>query len=185
DYYSLFAFFNQTPVDGGGGNPQSPPAMDAPTSEMTERLAGIETTIAAATKELTDFEGTLFPREANQNAADSPAAAKLPDPIKAVLRVAPGERNKDQLAQLEKHFEKENSEYFQKLKTVRTQLEERENVRRSVPRVMVMEDMPTQRKTFMLDKGLYDKPQEEVTAATPVSLPSLATSAKPSRLGLA
>jgi hypothetical protein len=185
DYYSLFAFFNQTPVDGGGGNPQSPPAMDAPTSEMTERLAGIETTIAAATKELTDFEGTLFPREANQNAADSPAAAKLPDPIKAVLRIAPGDRNKDQLAQLEKHFEKENSEYFQKLKTVRSQLEERENVRRSVPRVMVMEDMPTLRKTFMLDKGLYDKPQEEVTAATPVSLPALSTSAKPNRLGLA
>lgn len=185
DYYSLFAFFNQTPVDGGGGNPQSPPAMDAPTAEMTERLARLEQSIAAATKELADLEAKLFPHEPNQNAADSPAAAKLPDAIKAVLRVAVAQRNKDQLAQLEKHFEKENAAYVQKLKGVRGQLEERENVRRSIPRVMVMEDMPTARKTFMLDKGLYDKPQEEVTAATPVSLPGLPAEQSRNRLALA
>jgi len=41
---------------------------------MTERLALLEQNIAAASKDLTDFETALFPREANQNAADSPAA---------------------------------------------------------------------------------------------------------------
>ncbi len=185
DYYSLFAFFNQTPVDGGGGNPQSPPAMDAPTAEMTERLARLEESIAAATKELSDFETTLFPREANQNPADSPAAAKLPDGIKAMLRIATGQRNKDQLLQLEKEWEKENPDYASKIKALRTASEERDNVRKSVPRVMVMEDMPTPRKTFMLDKGLYDKPQDEVTAATPVSLPGLAAETPRNRLALA
>jgi hypothetical protein len=185
DYYSLFAFFNQTPVDGGGGNPQSPPAMDVPTAEMTERLVRLEQPVATATKELTDFETALFPRDANQNAADSSVAAKLPDGIKAVLRVAIPQRNKDQLVQLEKQWEKENADYFQKLRALRTAIEERDNVRRSIPRVMVMEDMPTPRKTFMLDKGLYDKPQEEVTAATPVSLPTLSPDAPRNRLALA
>jgi hypothetical protein len=173
DYYSLFAFFNQTPVDGGGGNPQSPPAIDIPTAEMTEQIARLEQSIAAATKELADFEAALFPRDANQTSADSPAAAKLPDAIKAVLRVAVPQRNKDQLLQLERQWEKENGEYVQNLQKVRTAIEQRDNVRKSIPRVMVMEDMPTLRKTFMLDKGLYDKPQEEVAAATPVSLPPL------------
>ena len=185
DYYSLFAFFNQTPVDGGGGNPQSPPAIDAPTAQMTERLQQLEGTISAATKELTDFETAIFPREANQNAADSPAAAKLPDGIKAVLRVAITQRNRDQLLQLEKQWEKENVDYVSKLKTLRAAIEERDNLRKSIPRVMVMEDMPTPRKTFMLDKGLYDKPQAEVTAATPVSLPSLPADAPKNRLALA
>jgi hypothetical protein len=185
DYYSLFAFFNQTPVDGGGGNPQSPPAMDAPTALMTERLVLLEQTVAAASKELIDFETALFPREANQNAADSPAAAKLPDGIKAVLRVAIPQRNKDQLLQLEKQWEKENADYVSKLKTLRAAIEERDNVRKSIPRVMVMEDMPTPRKTFVLDKGLYDKPQDEVTAATPVSLPGLSAESPRNRLALA
>ncbi len=185
DYYSLFAFFNQTPVDGGGGNPQSPPAMDAPTAEMRERLARSDETIGSLTKDLVDFETALFPREANQNAADSPAAATLLDGIKAVLRVAIAQRNKDQLLQLEKQWEKENADYALKLRTLRTAIEERDNVRKSIPRVMVMEDMPTPRKTFMLDKGLYDKPQEEVTAATPVSLPPLPVEAPRNRLALA
>ena len=173
DYYSLFAFFNQTPVDGGGGNPQSPPVMDVPTAEVTERLARLEETVAAATKELVEFEVVLFPREPNQTAADSPAAEKLPDAIKAVLRIAAAQRNKDQLQQLEKHWEKENAEYVKKIQKMRSGIEARDNVKKSIPRVMVMEDMPTPRKTFMLDKGLYDKPQEEVTAATPASLPPL------------
>jgi hypothetical protein len=185
DYYSLFAFFNQTPVDGGGGNPQSPPAMDVPTPEMTERLGKLEESIAATAKELADFEAVLFPRETNQNAADSPAAAKLPDGIKAVLRIAAPQRNKDQLSQLEKQWEKENADYLAKLRSMRTALEERDNVKRSIPRVMVMEDMPTPRKTFMLDKGLYDKQQTEVSAATPVSLPPLPADASRNRLGLA
>ncbi|HUF63650.1 MAG TPA: PSD1 and planctomycete cytochrome C domain-containing protein [Verrucomicrobiales bacterium] len=30
DYYRLFAFFNQTPVDGSGGNPQTPPVLEVP-----------------------------------------------------------------------------------------------------------------------------------------------------------
>jgi hypothetical protein len=185
DYYSLFAFFNQTPVDGGGGNPQSPPAMDIPTPEVTERLVRLEQSVATATRELTNFETALFPREANQNTADSSVAAKLPDGIKAVLRVAAPQRNKDQLVQLEKQWEKENADYFQKLRSLRTAIEERDNVRRSIPRVMVMEDMPTPRKTFMLDKGLYDKPQDEVTAATPISLPPLPAESPHNRLALA
>lgn len=41
DYYSLFAFFNQTPVDGSGGNAQTKPVLAVPSSEqrlLRERL---------------------------------------------------------------------------------------------------------------------------------------------------
>lgn len=42
DYYSLMAFFNQTPVDGSGGDPQTPPVLAVPDEaqrQVQERLA--------------------------------------------------------------------------------------------------------------------------------------------------
>ena len=32
EYFGLFAFFNQTPINGGGGDPQMAPNMPAPAS---------------------------------------------------------------------------------------------------------------------------------------------------------
>lgn len=37
DYYQLSAYFNQTPVDGSGGNPQTPPTIPWPTREQAEQ----------------------------------------------------------------------------------------------------------------------------------------------------
>ena len=42
DYYRLFAFFNQTPVDGGGGNPQTPPVLDTPDQQQLAPVKEIE-----------------------------------------------------------------------------------------------------------------------------------------------
>ena len=97
DYYGLFAFFNQTPVTGGGGDPQTAPNLEIPTS-----------------------------------------AAEPADP-KAARRV----------------------------------------------RVMVMEDMPKPRKTFLLGRGQYNKPGVEVAAAVPAKLPPLPAGLPANRLGLA
>lgn len=59
DYYSLSAFFNQTPVDGAGGNPQTPPILEAPDREQRQQvteveaeLAGLKQTIEQKAKEL-------------------------------------------------------------------------------------------------------------------------------------
>lgn len=75
EYFGQFAFFNQTPVDGGGGNPATPPVIGWP-----------------------DDEGV---------------------------------------------------------------------------KVMVMQDRKTRRKTFRLDRGLYDQRREEVAASVPTILPPL------------
>ncbi|MEO0414884.1 MAG: DUF1553 domain-containing protein, partial [Verrucomicrobiota bacterium] len=37
DYFALNAFFNQTPVSGGGGDPQMAPRVDLPTAEQIQR----------------------------------------------------------------------------------------------------------------------------------------------------
>ncbi len=38
DYYRFFAFFNQTPVNGGGGSGQTAPLLEAPTAKQSEQI---------------------------------------------------------------------------------------------------------------------------------------------------
>jgi hypothetical protein len=52
DYFRLFAFFNQTPVNGGGGNPQTPPILAAPTDEQRQRIDGWESQLQGIRDEI-------------------------------------------------------------------------------------------------------------------------------------
>lgn len=184
DYYSLFAFFNQTPVDGGGGNPQTPPVLDVPTEEQKGRLLQLAVAIDSAAAELDAFESTFFSRGEGQSSDQAASAASLPEEIKAALKLPARQRSSAQLQQLEKQWENEAG-YVSQLQKLRRAIDSRNGVQQSIPRVMVMADAPQPRQTFRLDKGLYDKPRDEVSAAVPASLPKLASGAPANRLGLA
>lgn len=62
---------------------------------------------------------------------------------------------------------------------------ERDEVLKDSLTVMVMKDLPEPRQTYILERGLYDKPQQEVTHNVPEALLPLADDALPNRLGLA
>jgi hypothetical protein len=185
DYYSLFAFFNQTPVDGGGGNPQTPPVLEVATPEQRAELTRLTAAARAGADDLDRFERMFFPRGAGQSANLSEKAAKLPDPIKHILRIAASARGAGQLGQLEKQWEKGAPGYVKEIRRLRAAVEARDGFSRSLPRVMVMEDMKKPRTTYMLEKGLYDKHGEVVTANVPGRLPPLPPGAPHNRLGLA
>ncbi len=105
EYYGLFAFFNQTPITGGGGDPQTKPSIDvAP-------------------------EGTPVAIEVLTGSVVGPT--------------------------------------------------------RKLAKVMVMEDQSKPRDTFILTKGLYNKPAEKVPTVVPAVLGSLPKGATPNRLALA
>jgi len=55
----------------------------------------------------------------------------------------------------------------------------------SLPTVMVMEEMPQPRETFVLKRGVYDQRGERVTPGVPASLPPLPADAARNRLGFA
>ena len=55
----------------------------------------------------------------------------------------------------------------------------------SVPTVMVMEELPQPKDTFLLVRGAYDKPGDRVHRSVPESLHPLTAQAPPNRLGLA
>jgi hypothetical protein len=55
----------------------------------------------------------------------------------------------------------------------------------SVPSTMVMSQMPNPRKTFILDRGQYNEPRDEVQPATPRGISNLPPAELTNRLGLA
>ena len=55
----------------------------------------------------------------------------------------------------------------------------------TIPEVMVMAEMETPRDTFLLIRGAYDQPGDQVFAMTPSVLPPLPADAVPTRLSLA
>ncbi len=54
EYYQFFAYFNQTPVTGGGGDPQTAPNLPAPTAAQKQQLERLQTRIAAADKNIAE-----------------------------------------------------------------------------------------------------------------------------------
>lgn len=62
---------------------------------------------------------------------------------------------------------------------------ERKKLDDSIPTVMVMEERPIVRPTFVLKRGAYDAPGEPVSPAVPSFLPPLPGGAPRNRLGLA
>ena len=187
DYFSLFDFFNQTPVDGSGGNPQTPPVLERPTPEQTlERNAANEEHALAST-ELTRIEKELFTTEVGQPLSKSPVAAGLSDELKGILDQPSADRDAAKLKKLlDGIAELKNDAYRQQLEALKKAVDRRNAVNNRIARVMIMADQAERRETFVLDKGLYNKPTEtKVSANTPASLPPLTADAPRNRLGLA
>jgi len=185
EYYQLFAFFNRTPVTGGGGNPQTPPVLETPTSEQQARLKELEQEVELQAAEVSRAEKTSFARPDGKAAAESAQARQLPESIQKALSKPPRERNVQQLSEIEKHFADSDADYAGRVRTLRERVGERDGLRAAIPRVMVMQDTEPTRQTFMLTKGLYNQPGEEVTAGVPAIFTPLASDVAPDRLALA
>ena len=185
EYYQFFAFFDQTPVNGGGGDPQTAPVIEAPTDEQSSQLKQLASAIGAAVAVLEAAEDSLFPPAGDKSAASSNQASQLPDNVKQALKLGVASRNAAQLGDIEKHFEKSAPEYAAQVKQLRQSVDQRESVKKSIARVMIMQDMEKPRQTFMLEKGLYNQPGEEVTANVPSIFPAFPAEVPKNRLALA
>jgi len=185
DYYALNAFFNQTSVTGEGGNPQTKPVVDLTTKDERDRLAALEAGLEPLQEKLEALEQTLFVRPAGETASKAPLAEGLSAEVRQALINVVKKRNADQLGAIAAALAPTQPEYVRQTAALRTAVAERERYARALVRVMVMEDQPTLRKTFVLDRGLYNKPLSEVTASTPAKLPPLPKGVAHDRLALA
>lgn len=101
------------------------------------------------------------------------------------IQTAADERTKDQSELIQKSHRESDAEY-KSLQDQRNKLaKQRDDLQRSLPKVMVMADMEKPRKTFILSRGLYNKPTTEVQAKLPAFLPAPSASDDSNRLELA
>jgi hypothetical protein len=184
DYYQLSAFFNQTPVTGGGGSPQTAPVLELPSSAQTKAVAEADAGWKAAQADLAKEELARFPRPDKEPVTKSAVFSALPEPVRKSLEPAPGSRKPEDWDRLSEHFKKDAPDYAGLLGGAKQTKQRLDEARAGIPRVMVMEDMKEPRKTYLLDRGLYNQPGEEVHAAVPASLPPLPAGAEANRLGL-
>ncbi|QEG38334.1 PSD1 and planctomycete cytochrome C domain-containing protein [Roseimaritima ulvae] len=65
EYYQFFAFFNQTPVTGGGGDPQTAPNLAVPSDAQRQELADIDRAVADLDAEIQALTDSLLDRQAD------------------------------------------------------------------------------------------------------------------------
>lgn len=63
DYYSLTAFFNQTPVTGGGGDPQTKPVLEVPTPLQVGKAKDLHRKLAEIHEQQKALTGKLAPQQ--------------------------------------------------------------------------------------------------------------------------
>ncbi len=109
------------------------------------------------------------------------------DDINAALSLAPDQRTPEQQLAIARHVASsrgspELRQLVSALTAAQSQLDE---LRKSIPATMIMQEQPNSRESFILVRGEYDKPSDTVSANTPAYLPPLDDSLPRNRLGLA
>jgi len=183
DYYGLFAYFNRTPVNGGGGSGKTAPVLDYASPEQAKRRTQLQDEFAELVKKIRPVEEKL--RKAALVTKDGKEKTTLPSNVESSLQNGPGGRNDQSVNELVNFFKAKEPAYVNQLQALRKARQARDSFSNSLPQVMIMEDMAKPRDTFMLIRGAYDKPGEKVSAGLPNILLPLPKDAPTNRLALA
>jgi hypothetical protein len=197
DYYRLFAFFNNTPleVEGDGvtydfvGPKMQLPLPDDQHTRLAEvraQLAEITRQLEARTQELTDTQAR-WADEARllleESAGAPPARPKLPPAILAILKKESAQRSKKEQNQLREHFLSSDDQVVA-LRKQKTHLES-QAAALAPETTLVMVELPEPRETRMFMRGNFLTPGQAVEPGTPRVLHALPGDAPANRLGLA
>src|SRR5262249_44743147 len=104
-----------------------------------------------------------------------------------IVAMPAGQRSAGQTRKLRAYFLEQAAPepiraVYQRLALLR---EQRERLIDGFPTTMVMKEMPKPRDTFVLNRGVYDRPGEKVSPGVPATLPRLAADIKNDRLSFA
>lgn len=116
---------------------------------------------------------------------DADTALMGPPAIIELAKKEAGQRTASERQQL-LDFRLSQSQEYNRLKTESAAIKQQiANAELEIPTTLVMEELPEARATFVLMRGAYDKPGEQVTANTPAALPPMDEALPRNRLGLA
>lgn len=110
------------------------------------------------------------------------------DPIKPILATAEQDRTPEQVATLRQHYLTNHDAAYQRLRDESAKLKaEIAEVSKPISTVMIMQDLPNPRMTYVLERGHYASPNKEqpIQPGVPAALLPLPNEAPSNRLGLA
>ena len=176
DYYALYDIFNQMSetggAAGGGRSGQIPPVLDFSTDAERAAVKRAQAAVDAITKAVDAFELKKFPRPEGKPVIESPDAQNLPGNLPAThAKVAPKQRNLNGLLEALPYFRdtKPDPEYVVLLEKHIAALRARDDATSNITKVMIMDELPKPRETFVLNKGNYEsKTDIQVVGALPV-----------------
>src|SRR5207253_1738561 len=109
-------------------------------------------------------------------------------PVSQIVTTPAARRNASQTNYVARVFREGHAPELQKARQAAAKLrQKRSDYEKKIPTVMVMEDLPNPRDTFVLKRGRYDMPDkgQKVTPGVPGCLVPLPGDAPRNRLGLA
>ena len=160
DYYSLFAYFNQTPVNGGGGSGQTAPVLDFATPEQEKRRKDATAAYDAMVKEVVPIEAKL--REAGVRKDKDGKCDDAPADHRVGLRKGPNDRadqNYDELISISRRRNRPTSNGCKICSAASPGRGEARS-----PDGLADHPKP---RDIRPDPGAYDKPAAKVGPATP------------------
>lgn len=170
DFYQLFAFFNN--IDGDPETPgrdQQPPILRLPTPEQTQQLEEMDSKLALLKQQVDSLKQAL-----RDLASAEKAASERPSTEKAVTGQSATEKASEDASR------RQAQELTGKLKQSEEELNrlrsERDETERNVPIALVMKERTDVRPAYILKRGAYDQPGEEVARNTPAFLPAIESS---------
>ena len=194
DYYRFFGFFNQTPVTGGGGDPQMPPRLELPQPAEQEALQKAKEASRAAESLLEAAWKSSQDRRTQWLAADGASRSGKPvEPTKFgkqgeledAAKIPEEKWTRNQRKFMENAWAEADADFRKALAERDARKLKEDQASKAITRVMIMGELKTPRPTFLLHRGLYTQPREEVSAGVPLHLPPLAEGEQANRLGLA
>jgi len=118
--------------------------------------------------------------------AEEVLAVSESDSLRDLLALDPDKRTAEQTQIIARAYLTRSDADYQRLVKERADTDKlRSDLEKVFPSAMVMQEMPTPRKTFVLKRGQYDAPTDEVQPDVPASLPPFPKDAPRNRLGLA
>lgn len=189
DYYQLFDFFHQLPEIGNGrGGSNAPPMIEVSVLPDLEEFETVKKQLDNLEKQLSVHSGSGEFKKAYGDwlkamEKDEAARKKLPGDLakKTIDKWDAKLKN-----QARSHFLRNGYKPAWELRKVMRPVEKRfAQLKATGAKVMVMGDKTDRRKSFVLERGAFDQPRDEVSANTPAFLPPMKESLPKNRLGLA